>query len=67
MNVRLTALNIAKGLLRESPDYKPESVEDFTYDAMVLAESLMEWAETGDEHSVICYFAAAETMKNMMN
>jgi hypothetical protein len=34
---------------------------------MILAEALLEWAETGDEFSVISYFAAAETMKTMMN
>lgn len=67
MNEKLIALDIAKGLLSESPDYQPETVEDFTYDAMILAESLLEWAETGDEFSVISYFAAAETMKTMMN
>lgn len=61
------ALNIAKGLLSESLDYQPESVEGFTYDSMILAESLIEWAKTGDEFSLISYFAAAETMKTMMN
>ena len=63
MNERMKAAEIAKGILSESPDYTPESAEDFTIDIMLLAESLMEWSESGEEYSLISYFAALETMR----
>ncbi|MDC7246835.1 MAG: hypothetical protein PQJ35_00685 [Sphaerochaetaceae bacterium] len=62
---RIIAMEVAKGILSESPDYSPESMADFTLDVMTLAESLQTWSENGDDVPVMNFFVMHEVSKHI--
>ena len=65
LNNRIIAMEVAKGILSESPDYSPESMADFTLDVMTLAESLRTWSEDGEDMPVMNFFVRHEVDKYM--